>query len=151
MIYNLSFIGAMIKDERQKAHMTQTALSLTSGISRATINALENFKARDVSVNTITSILSALHPESTAAESTSTKPGFDFPYVWSNPNPGDDLFIEKVLERSLFKDVVVLCAHYGVLRVANILYTSTLKDDRILIASITRMLSNIQKGFSRAG
>jgi hypothetical protein len=79
-----------------------------------------------------------------------SQPRFDFPYVWSNAHPSDDLLIMKVLERAVFKDVLQLCKHYGVIKVSKVFYASSLKEDVLLKQSITRMLNNIQKGFALA-
>ncbi len=60
MYYDLLYIGKHLKSERLKAGLTQTMLATMSGVSRATINALENFKAKDVSVNTLSTILNTI-------------------------------------------------------------------------------------------
>jgi transcriptional regulator with XRE-family HTH domain len=60
MHYDLKYIGEHLKNSRIKAGLSQTSLASLSGVSRATINALENFKAKDVSVNTLSSILNAI-------------------------------------------------------------------------------------------
>jgi transcriptional regulator with XRE-family HTH domain len=154
MFYNLNYIGAHIKSERNKVQITQSALASLSGVSRATINALENLKAKDVSVNTLTSILDALAKEVNCTRSPDhglikkSQPSFDFPYVWSNTHVSDDLLIKKVLARAVFKDVLILCAHYGVTKVSTVLYGSDLKDDIVLMHTLRRMLINIQKGLA---
>lgn len=154
MFYDLHYIGSALKQARKKSHLTQGEVALRSGISRATINALENFKARDVNVNTLTLIFGVFEDgqkESVVrVEGSNVQPQFDFPYVWSNPHPTDEILIVKVLERALFRDVLHLCRHYGVLRVTKVFYGSTLKDDALLVQTITRMLTNIQKGFAHA-
>jgi transcriptional regulator with XRE-family HTH domain len=156
MFYDLNYIGTYLKGERTNAQITQAALAACSGVSRATINALENLKAKDISVNTLSMILNALAKQS--INSTLPKlelvkksqPSFDFPYVWSNTHTSDELLIEKVLERALFKDVLTLSAHYGVPKVSAVLYSSSLKEDAFLMHSLQRMLTNIQKGFADA-
>lgn len=154
MIYDLTFIGDTVRIERKRRGVTQKELATLSGVSRATINALENYKAKDVSVNTLSSILNALVSPVIATtqspEEVKSQPAFDFPYVWSNQHPSDELLITKVLERSLFQDILTLCLHYGALKVNSVLYSSTLKEDEFLMKSLTRMLSNIQKGIARA-
>lgn len=156
MFYDLNYIGTHLKRERTKAQITQAALAAASGVSRATINALENLKAKDISVNTLSMILAALAKQEVRPALPNlglikkSQPSFDFPYVWSNTHPSDELLIEKVLERAVFKDVLTLCAHYGVSKVSAVLYASTLKDDAILMHSLRRMLTNIQKGFADA-
>lgn len=154
MFYDLHYIGNALKLERKIAGLTQGEVALRSGISRATINALENLKARDVNVNTLAQIFDVL---ATAKQSTrdgsvtsNAQPQFDFPYVWSNANPSDTLLITKVLERAIFKDVLHLCRHYGLVKVAKVLYASSLIGDALLMQTLTRMLSNIQKGFALA-
>ncbi len=136
-----------------KAGMTQAMLASVSGVSRATINALENFKAKDISVNTLSLILNALARKSVLVDPgiqpqvTRTQPAFEFPYVWSQSSPSDELLIQKVLERLVFDDVLILCAHYGVSKVTEVLYGSPLREDEVLMRSLRRMLTNIQKGF----
>lgn len=156
MFYDLNYIGAHLKRERAKAQITQAALAVRSGVSRATINALENFKARDISVNTLSMILTALAKQSVRSNfpelelNKQSQPSFDFPYVWSNTQASDELLIEKVLERAIFKDVLTLCAHYGVPKVSAVLHGSPLIQDAILMHTLQRMLTNIQKGFADA-
>lgn len=156
MFYDLNYIGAHLKRERAKAKVTQAALAAASGVSRATINALENLKAKDISVNTLSMILNALAKQSLRPTLPKlelvkkSQPSFDFPYIWSNRHASDELLIEKVLERALFKDVLTLCAHYGVPKVSAVLYASSLKEDAILMHNLQRMLTNIQKGFADA-
>ena len=155
MIYDLNFIGSTIKLEREKIGITQTKLANISGVSRATINALENFKAQDVSVNTLSMILKSLEPDLSNNSISENKLNvfaskLEFPYVWSSKNPSDELIIRKVLERLMFKDIVNLCIYYGVLKVSSTLYSSKLKDDSLLMKSLIRMLGNIQKGLSHA-
>jgi hypothetical protein len=81
---------------------------------------------------------------------TRNQPQFEFPYVWSQSSPSDELLIQKVLERSIFDDVLTLCAHYGVSKVTAVLYGSSLKEDEVLMRSLRRMLTNVQKGFAHA-
>jgi hypothetical protein len=50
----------------------------------------------------------------------------------------------------MFDDVLTLCAHYGVSKVTTVLYGSTLKEDEVLMRSLRRMLTNVQKGFAHA-
>ena len=156
MFYDLNYIGTYLKRERTKRQITQAALAACSGVSRATINALENLKAKDISVNTLSMILNALAKQSVSSTLPELElvkkspPSFDFPYVWSNTHTSDELLIEKVLERALFKEVLTLCAHYGVPKVSAVFYSSSLKEDAILMHSLQRMLTNIQKGFADA-
>jgi transcriptional regulator with XRE-family HTH domain len=156
MFYDLHYIGEQLKSVRVNAGMTQVALAGDSGVSRATINALENFKSKDISVNTLSLILNALASKSildtteSQSQVTRNQPRFDFPYVWSQSSPSDELLIQKVLERSVFDDVLTLCAHYGLSKVTAVLYGSPLKEDEVLMRSLRRMLTNVQKGFAHA-
>ncbi|WP_292802606.1 helix-turn-helix transcriptional regulator [Methylotenera sp.] len=150
----MEFIGNTIKSARKRTGITQTKLAELSGVSRATINALENMKAKDISVNTISAILGAIElyiKQKKTSESTLrvSQPKFNFPYVWSNQSPSDELLIKKVLERTIFDDVITLCLHYGVNKVTEVLYASNLKHDALLMVSLKRMIKNIQKGISR--
>ena len=156
MFYDLHYIGEQLKNTRVNAGMTQVALAAVSGVSRATINALENFKAKDISVNTLSLILNALARNSISDTTdgqfrlSRNQPQFAFPYVWSQSSPSDELLIQKVFERSVFDDVLTLCAHYGVSKVTAVLYASPLKEDKMLMRSLRRMLTNVQKGFAHA-
>lgn len=154
MFYDLHYIGSALKRERKGANLTQGEVAARSGVSRATINALENFKARDVNVNTLSQLFDVLAiarpPSGLSSADAMAQPQFDFPYVWSSARPSDELLIIKVLERAIFKDVLHLCRHYGLIRVTKALYASALKEDPLLMQTLTRMLSNIQKGFALA-
>lgn len=156
MFYDLHYIGEQLKSARVNTGMTQVALADLSGVSRATINALENFKAKDISVNTLSLILNALARKSIFDNTNShfrltrNQPQFEFPYVWSQSSPSDELLIQKVLERSVFDDVLSLCGHYGISKVTAVLYASPLKEDEVLMRSLRRMLTNVQKGFAHA-
>ena len=110
MFYDLNYIGATLKQARKNARLTQEDVAMRSGISRATINALENLKARDVNVNTLSQIFDVVagtqNGSGAVSDRPQSQPQFDFPYVWSSAHPSDDLLITKVLERSIFKDVL---------------------------------------------
>lgn len=154
MFYDLHNIASMLKLGRKRVALTQGELAARSGVSRATINALENLKARDVNVNTLSQLFDVIETARSisthAAGEINLQPKFDFPYVWSSAHPSDDLLIKKVLERAVFKDVLHLCKHYGVVKVTKVFYASSLKEDALLSQSLTRMLNNIQKGFALA-
>lgn len=77
----------------------------------------------------------------------SKKLRLSFPYDWSNSNIRDDALILNVLDRGIFEDICRICAHYGMDRVK--VLAATLKGPAADL-SLPRMLTNIEKGFSRA-
>ena len=74
----------------------------------------------------------------------SVKIGLSGAYDWSNPNIRDDVLIGKVLEKHKFEDVVRLCFYYGVPKVKRVFKRRAFEP--MASASVTRMLSNINKG-----
>lgn len=53
-------MGYRIKEAREKENMTQEELSIKSGVSRATISALENGSSRATTTKTLMNIARAL-------------------------------------------------------------------------------------------
>jgi hypothetical protein len=78
----------------------------------------------------------------------SVKIGLSGAYDWSNPNIKDDVLIGKVLEKHKFEDVARLCFYYGVPKVKRVFKRRAYEP--MTSASVTRMLSNIGKGFRTA-
>lgn len=56
-------IGALIRDARKRARITQAALGMASGISRLTINQLENGELNDIGAKKLALILGVLNLE----------------------------------------------------------------------------------------
>jgi transcriptional regulator with XRE-family HTH domain len=60
---DLPTLGEQISTLRTRAGLTHTELAKRAGVSRATVEALENMRARDAKFGTITKILLALGME----------------------------------------------------------------------------------------
>jgi len=76
------------------------------------------------------------------AKKLSAKIGTAFPYDWSNPDINPDVFIFAVLERGIFKDILLTTKYFGVDRVEAIL-NRNLED----IPAVTlRSFENLKKG-----
>jgi len=71
-----------------------------------------------------------------------------FPYDWSNPAISDEALIINVLNRGIFSDICRVCAYFGLDVVRTV--ASGLQKSASANKSLTRMLCNIHKGFSRA-
>jgi hypothetical protein len=78
----------------------------------------------------------------------SVKIGLSGAYDWSNPNIKDDVLMWNVLEKHKFEDVARLCFYYGVPKVKRVFKRRAYEP--MTRASVTRMLSNISKGFRTA-
>ncbi len=78
----------------------------------------------------------------------SVKIGLSGAYDWSNPHIKDDVLIGKVLEKHKFEDVARLCFYYGVPKVKRVFKRRAYEP--MTSASVSRMLSNISKGFRTA-
>jgi len=57
---DLASIGAEIAERRKKLKLSQTALARRAGISRATLDALENGRAGELGFSKVTRLLAAL-------------------------------------------------------------------------------------------
>lgn len=78
--------------------------------------------------------------------------GLSLPYDWSNPEIPDDALIAGVLQREVFRDVCIVCMHYGIEKTQSV-YDEMVVDGTIGadLSQIPRMLKNIQVGFAREG
>ncbi|MGD0435060.1 MAG: helix-turn-helix domain-containing protein, partial [Bryobacteraceae bacterium] len=56
----LAFLGTQIADRRKKLKLSQTALARKAGVSRATLDALENGRAGELGFAKLTKLLAAL-------------------------------------------------------------------------------------------
>jgi transcriptional regulator with XRE-family HTH domain len=70
-------LGRQIAESRKKLKLSQTALSLQAGISRATLDALENGRAGELGFSKITKLLSALGLELKLQAASSQRPTLD--------------------------------------------------------------------------
>jgi transcriptional regulator with XRE-family HTH domain len=74
---DLISIGAQIAMHRKKFKLSQGALSRKAGISRATLDALENGRAGELGFSKLTKLLAALGLELTLQTASSHRPTLD--------------------------------------------------------------------------
>ncbi len=70
----LQSFGQQVADARKDKHLTQTALANLSGVSRATIDALENGRGSDIGISRLTRILAVLGLEFVVRPITGQRP-----------------------------------------------------------------------------
>ena len=70
-------IGKKIAESRKKLKLSQTALSRKAGLSRATLDALENGRAGELGFSKVTKLLAVLGLELTLRTATSQRPTLD--------------------------------------------------------------------------
>ena len=71
---DLSSIGSTIAERRKTLKLSQAELSHKAGLSRATLDALENGRARELGFSKVTRLLAALGLELTLQTSSSQRP-----------------------------------------------------------------------------
>ena len=74
---DLVTLGHAIAEQRKKLKMNQTELSRRAGVSRATLDALENGRAGELGFSKLTKILAALGLELTLHTARSHRPTLD--------------------------------------------------------------------------
>jgi HTH-type transcriptional regulator / antitoxin HipB len=74
---DLTFIGQQIAETRKKLKLSQAALARKAGISRATLEALENGRAGELGFSKLTKLLAALGLELTLQAASSHRPTLD--------------------------------------------------------------------------
>jgi transcriptional regulator with XRE-family HTH domain len=74
---DLIALGSHIAERRRSARLSQTALAHKVGISRATLDALENGRARNLGFSNLTKLLAALGLELKLQTATSLRPTLD--------------------------------------------------------------------------
>ena len=74
---DLISIGRQIAESRKKLKLTQSALSRRVGISRATLDALENGRAGELGFSKLSRLLAALGLELRLQAAGSTRPTLD--------------------------------------------------------------------------
>ena len=74
---DLISMGKQIDDNRKKLKLTQSALSRRAGISRATLDALENGRAGELGFSKLTKLLAALGLELKLQAAGSNRPTLD--------------------------------------------------------------------------
>lgn len=152
IIPSLSEISSIVRIGRARLGVTQSELAGRSGLSRATIAAIEGDSISEIGINRARRLLDVLSAPQLIAISNevrdfsntkSNELGLSIPYDWSNPNISDDALIINVLRRSFFDDVCLVVYHFGFDRVNSAV---TLIDDELCVAIIRRMLRNIKNG-----
>jgi transcriptional regulator with XRE-family HTH domain len=74
---DLISLGQEIADRRKQLKLSQSALSRTAGLSRATLDALENGRAGELGFSRLTKLLAALGLELKLQAATSQRPTLD--------------------------------------------------------------------------
>ena len=74
---DLISIGSQIAERRKTLKLSQAALSRKAGVSRATLDALENGRAGELGFSKITRLLAALGLELTLQTASSQRPTLD--------------------------------------------------------------------------
>ena len=74
---DLISIGSQIAERRKTLKLSQAALSRKAGISRATLDALENGRAGELGFSKLTKLLAALGLELTLQTASSHRPTLD--------------------------------------------------------------------------
>ncbi len=74
---DITSIGEQIATHRKSLQLTQTALAMKAGISRATLDALENGRTGELGYSKITRLLAALGLELKMQSASSRRPTID--------------------------------------------------------------------------
>jgi len=74
---SLAQIGKQVASERKRRHLTQKALAELAGVSRATMDLLENGRATDIGYSKLARILAGLELELRLAPVVSRRPTLD--------------------------------------------------------------------------
>ncbi len=74
---DLISIGTQIATRRKKSKLSQTALARKAGISRATLDALENGRAGELGFTKLTKLLAALGLELKLQDASAQRPTLD--------------------------------------------------------------------------
>jgi transcriptional regulator with XRE-family HTH domain len=76
-VLDLIAIGGKIAEQRRKRKLSQLALARKAGVSRATLDALENGRAGELGFTKLTKLLAALGLELKLQASASERPTLD--------------------------------------------------------------------------
>jgi transcriptional regulator with XRE-family HTH domain len=76
-VEDLTSIGRRIAERRKTVKLSQTDLARKAGVSRATLDALENGRAGELGFSKITRLLAALGLELTLKTASSQRPTLD--------------------------------------------------------------------------
>src|SRR5438309_7782606 len=77
IMLDLTSIGGQIAERRKRLKLSQTELTRKAGLSRATLDALENGRARELGFSKVTKLLAALGLELTLQTASSQRPTLD--------------------------------------------------------------------------
>ena len=77
IMLDLISIGGQIAERRKTLKLSQAALSHKAGVSRATLDALENGRAGELGFSKVTKLLAALGLELTLQTASSQRPSLD--------------------------------------------------------------------------
>lgn len=149
---NLVTIGSKIRRVRIAGGVSQAALAKRAGVSRATINAIENGSIKEIGVNRLMEIVrtaDAIQPvlkESggKAGARKSETLGLSLPYDWSNSSIRDEVLIDRVIERGIFEDIVRTSAAYGIPNVANRIKVFV-ENNPAAAKTLNRMLGSLER------
>jgi transcriptional regulator with XRE-family HTH domain len=76
-VLDLTSVGAQIADRRKKLKLSQAALAVKAGVSRATLDALENSRAGELGFAKLTKLLVALGLELKLQVASTQRPSLD--------------------------------------------------------------------------
>jgi transcriptional regulator with XRE-family HTH domain len=76
-VLDLLSIGGQIAEARKRLKLSQTELSRKAGLSRATLDALENGRAGEMGFSKVTRLLTALGLELTLQTASAQRPTLD--------------------------------------------------------------------------
>jgi transcriptional regulator with XRE-family HTH domain len=76
-VLDLISLGGQIAERRKRLKLSQTELSRRAGLSRATLDALENGRAVELGFSKVTKLLAALGLELTLQTASSPRPTLD--------------------------------------------------------------------------
>lgn len=149
---NLVTIGSKIRRIRTAGGLSQAALAKRAGVSRATINAIENGSVKEIGVNRLMEIVRAADAILPVLKASDLKTGarksetlgLSLPYDWSNSGIRDEVLIDRVIERGIFEDIVRVSAAYGVTHVAGRIKVFAGKNPAAA-KSLNRMLGSIER------
>ena len=77
IVLDLLSIGGQIAEARKRLKLSQTGLSRKAGLSRATLDALENGRAGEMGFSKVTRLLTALGLELTLQTASAQRPTLD--------------------------------------------------------------------------
>jgi transcriptional regulator with XRE-family HTH domain len=77
IMFDLISLGDQIAERRKRLKFSQTDLARKAGLSRATLNALENGRAGELGFSKVTKLLAALGLELTLQTASSQRPTLD--------------------------------------------------------------------------